>query len=178
MTDNESIYLDIIEIINHWKRANPLTCHQLGIHEFDGEIPDLSNEAINSRIAELKSDLKTLATKEKSYSEPYKNFEFNLVKLSLETELFELEKRCEYKFSPLPYIRPLGVVEGSFTKRSFAPLEKRIDLIISFVSKIPKLLGYANLWLEDSLPQAKVQMSILSLTGIVNYYKHSLLPFI
>lgn len=178
MTSNESIYQDIIEIIDHWKHANPLACHYIGIHEFDGKIPDLSKEAITSRIAELKSDLKTLATKEKNYSEPHKKFEFNLVKLSLETELFELEKRCEYKVNPLIYVRPLGIVEGSFTKRSFAAIEKRIDIIIDFISKIPKLLGYANVWLEESLPQAKVQMSILSLTGIINYYKQSLFPFI
>ncbi len=178
MEESESLYNDLKEIIDHWKKANPLACHSLGIHEFDGEIPDLSLNGINNRIQQLKDDLSTLQKIKPKYTNPFNKFEYDLVRLSLERELFDLKDRCEYKKNPLTYIWPLSIVEESFTKRSFAPFEKRIEIIIKFVSKIPNLLQYADEWLEASLADVKISLGIQFLTGIINYFKDSLPKFI
>ena len=178
MKKNNSVYNDISEIIERWKSANPLEYHYLGIHDFDGEIPDYSKEGINKRIAELKEDIKLLTSMEKKYTDSKNKFEYNLVKLSLEKELFDLGDLCEFKDNPLEYIEALSYVEESFTMRSFASVEQRIDIILEFIKKIPTFINYSNEWLEESLPKAKVVLSIQFLTGIINYYKNSLIEFI
>lgn len=169
----------ISPIIEKWKRANPIKCHYLGIHDYDGIFPEYTESTVSNRISEIIEDLRQL----ERLSEPYKadkfsNFEYYLVKLALETELFELKDREEFKDSPLEFIRPLTLVEGSFTKRSFAPLEDRISLIIKFERKIPDFLVQAKNILKKSLPRAKIFMSLQFLPGIINFFSSDLESFI
>ena len=178
MANPNEFYDDIKGIINNWKKANPIACHYLGIHDYDGTLPNFSKEAVINRIDELKEDITYLISLRADYSDSYTLFEFNLVKLALEKELFELETRKEYTNNPLFFIRALSIIEGSYTLRSFAPLEKRIDSIISIETKIPEFLSYAYEWLEESLPSVKVNLSIQYLQGIINYYKNKLIEFI
>ncbi|MHA2248361.1 MAG: DUF885 domain-containing protein [Candidatus Hodarchaeales archaeon] len=166
-------------VIEKWKRAKPLICHDLGIHDYDGMLPDYSESAVLNRITEIKNNLKQLEKVSSPYKEEkFSKFEYNLVKLALEGELFELRDREEFKDNPLIFIFPLTIIEGSFTKRSFAPVEDRISLIIEFERKIPDFLEQARSILKESLPQAKIFMSLQFLPGIINFYSSELESFI
>jgi len=61
-------------IITRWKKANPLSAHQLGFHEYDGQIPDYSEDYMNTRISEIKNDIQNLTTS-------LDNFQFEGVRL-------------------------------------------------------------------------------------------------
>lgn len=165
------------EIINRWKKANPIQCHELGLHEFDGKLPDFSTDFIQRRIKELINDIQTL----NGMNIPQKNqeaFEYRLLLSNLTTELFELDQRKEYSDSPLPYLSPLGLVEESYTVRSFAPLEIRIQAIINLEQAIYRLFQQARMNLKLSLPKSKVQMGIDILNGHLAFFKDTLSKFI
>ncbi|MFV2016870.1 MAG: hypothetical protein ACC656_15675, partial [Candidatus Heimdallarchaeota archaeon] len=127
------------EIISKWKEANPLGCHALGIHEYDGQLPDLSTEFFERRKKEIHEDLQKLDMMGKP-TDKIALFEFGLIKSSLEEELFELEVRQEFKDNPAIIMFPLALVEMSYTARSFAPIEDRVRYIIQIEKNIPQYL--------------------------------------
>ncbi|MHA2097616.1 MAG: DUF885 family protein, partial [Candidatus Kariarchaeaceae archaeon] len=147
------------EIITKWKNANPLECHRLGIHDHDGELPDLSLEAINNRISEIKEDLEYLQKSDKP-TETIDLYEYELIKSALKKELFELDIRQEFRDNPVQNVFPLALVEMSYTQRNFASIEQRVRNIVDLEKQIPRYLDQALELYNDSLPAAKLGMAI------------------
>jgi hypothetical protein len=185
MEQPNKLYRDIEEIIVHWKKFNPIRCHMLGIHDFDGLLPDYSPNSIQNRISELKEDIVHLISLKRDYTDPYEGdpdpyllFEFNLVKLTLEQELYELDVQKEYEKNPFIYIRPLYLMESSFLLRSFTSVEKRIDIIIKFLGNIPQFLSYPAENLLISLSDIHLDFSIHSLESLIRFYKTEIIKFV
>ncbi len=165
------------EIVSRWKRANPLTCHSLGIHDYDGQLPDYSESFISKRITEIKADIESLITQKKPSGKLVK-FDHGLILSALKRELFELDERKEFKDNPLIWIRPFTLAETSYTARNFASLDDRIRILIEFEKGIPKFLQQAFEVLNPSIPLAKIEMGIGFLSGIISFYKDKLIGFI
>lgn len=178
MVNTNKFYYDIEEIINHWKQFNPIRCHRLGIHDFDGLLPDYSFDNIQNRIMEIKQDILHLITLRRDYPDPYTSFEFNLVKFTLERELYELSELQEYKFNPDFYIRQLHVLNQSFTVTDFGPIDERIKIVIRFLINFPLFFTYPKENLEKSLIDIFVEHSIQSLTGFINFLQFDLIDFV
>ncbi len=171
-------YYDIEEIITHWKIFNPTRCHELGIHEYDGLLPNYSYESIQDRIREIKEDIIHLIALRRDYPDPYTKFEFNLVKFTLEHELYELSDLKQYENNPVFYIPPFYLLDQSFTVRNFASIDERIKIINEFLHNIPIFLQYPTENLKTSLPDILINFSIQSLSGIIKFLQNKLPDFV
>ena len=179
MYSNKQSSKVVESIIDHWKKANPTRCHMLGIHDYDGELPNYSASYITKRCKEIETDLIELGKIEKSLTaEKFAHFEFTLLKMALETELFELKERQEFKENPVVFVRPLTMVESSYVKRSFASIDDRTKLIIKLEEKIPNFLNSALEILNENLSTVKISMAQQFLKGSINFYKNKLNSFI
>ena len=49
--------MEVKDVIRRWKEANPDKAHRLGLHEYDGRLPDLSVLGIQKRIEDIKEDI-------------------------------------------------------------------------------------------------------------------------
>ena len=166
-------------IITHWKEANPTRCHRLGIHDYDGELPNYTATTVSKRCEEIENDLKQLISSEHTATQnKLTKFEFNLLKMDLQTELYELKEEQAFKDDPSAFIRPLGIIESSYTARSFASLENRIELIIKLEEKIPTFLASAEHVLHPQLAKVKITMAQQFLQGIIHYYRSKLQTFV
>ncbi|MCH8906239.1 MAG: hypothetical protein IH840_04035 [Candidatus Heimdallarchaeota archaeon] len=76
--------------------------------------------------------------------EKLSKYEFNLVLSTLETELWTRDVQREYTQSPMPYVFPLWLIEGSYTSRSFAPLETRVRSLTSLLEALPEMYDQAR----------------------------------
>ncbi|MHA2250209.1 MAG: DUF885 domain-containing protein [Candidatus Kariarchaeaceae archaeon] len=168
------MYSDIIE---RWKQANPLACHSLGFHEYDGQLPNYTDEFINQRISELKSDISTLKLNA-DISDKFKKFEHSLLLSALEQDLFELDERRDFEENPVLYVFPLAMIEISYTARNFASVDDRIRSIIRLEKAIPSFLSRAQELLKPSLAKPKIEMALGFLAGIISYYNDRLIAFI
>lgn len=165
------------EIIDQWKEANPLSCHYLGIHDFDGKLPNMAPAFIDRRIEEIKADLKIIE-EHPVPTERMELYEYRLVLARLKTELFSLDVQKEYEVNPATWIYPLSLIETSYTARSFAPLEERVQSIIEIEIAIPEYLEHAYTHFKESLPKAKIMMGIRFISGIIPFYKDKLISYI
>lgn len=165
------------EIIDNWKERNPLNVHQLGFHDYDGILPDISRERIAKNVSQIKADLKILEFI-RTPDEKIPRYEYNLLLSTLENELSQLEVIRDYEKSPLDAIQALGIVEGSYTVRSFASVTERVKSIISLEKHIPKFLEDAKSLLKLPLAKSRVEMSSKFLAGMINFYKKNLIDFV
>ena len=178
MFSTNKFYEDIKEIIVHWQKFNPTRCHVLGIHNYDGLFPDYSTIAIEDRIIEIKEDIVHLIALRRDYDDPYTIFEFNLVKLTLDQELYDLTVLKEYEFNPFFYIEPLMILDQSLTVKSFDSLDNRIKLLTEYLENLPTYLSYPKEHLIQSLPAIHLDLAMDSLNGIVNFFKKDILSFL
>ncbi len=163
-------------IVNRWLKANPMAAHILGIHEYDGQLPDYSPQFITNRIQELNEDLKILEAIPAPDSKD--SFEKGLIQLKLEEELFRLAEYREYEENPVVYVFPLALIETSYVSRSFDSIDNRIKSIISIEKQIPDFLKTARENLKESLPAPKITMAVQFLKGIITFLKDNLISFI
>lgn len=170
------------EIINRWKAFHPVECHGLGIHDYDGKVPDMSLEAIGKRIAEIKEDLSSLRTMDEP-TEKLARYEYNLLISTLEIELYELDEQKDYLDSPIPYVfswyNPLSIIESSYTMRSFDSIDNRVKAITELENNIPAYVEQAMQNLEGkSIARPKLNSSIDFLNGYISYYNDELISFV
>lgn len=167
---------EINEIIERWKKANPIVCHGLGIHTHDGELPLLTKEFLHNRISELEKDIKTVISK--FSNDKIHNFEMGLIQTKLETELFQLSENKDFTKTPTSWLFPLALVETSYMARNFAPFDDRLRLVIKMEKQIPSYLKLMDETLDDELARPKINMALSFLKGFINYYKDKLISFI
>ena len=169
---------EIKGIIDRWLEANPGVAHGLGIHRYDGRLPNFSLEAINLRLQQIQEDLDKVDTFLQKTGDKFQQFEMTLIRYSLLTEKFRLAEEKAFKDNPLEYIFPLTTIETSYASRSFGTVEKRIESIISIENTIPQFLNTAVENLDENLSNVKVTMSIQFLKGILSYLKDRLIAFV
>ena len=178
MLEPNKFYNDIKEIINHWQKFNPTRCHLLGIHDYDGIFPNYSAHSITERIREIKEDIVHLIALKRDYSDPYTLFEFNLVKLSLEQELYDLDQYKEYTFNPSFYVIPLLVIDLSITVKSFASIDKRIEILTKYLLNLPIYLAYPKENLLQSLPEFHFKEGLNSFEGFLYFLQEGIDDFL
>jgi hypothetical protein len=110
-------------------------------------------------------------------------YEYNLIYSVLRTELFQLDIEKEYLVSPIPYIggwfSPIGVIETSYTARSFASIDERVESITKIEEQLPSYLENAQKNLEPSLlAKPKVEMGINMISGYISYFTDDLIGFV
>ncbi len=167
---------ELMPIVTRWLEANPISAHHLGIHTYDGQLPNFSKEQIQKRILELKSDISFL--KNLDCTTKMEQFEKDILQMRLEEELFNLEEHREFEENPMVYVFPLTVIEMSYTARSFDTIENRLKSIIQIERQIPGYLRTAKDNLKESLASAKINMAIQFLKGIMTFLKDTLISFV
>ncbi len=129
-------------------RHNPVEASVMGVHDFDGDLGDLSKDALESRAGSLKDlrkrTLDVFGDLAASDLPADRRIDAELLLNRIDMDLLDLEG------ARTPYVMPSIYADrclyGVFilTARDFAPLEARIPNIISRLRRIPELLAAAR----------------------------------
>ena len=156
------------EFLDGYFRARPLSGVSLGLHEFDGLVPDYSPAALaaerqrlhdfDSRLAGL-TDRKALSASAES--------DFRTLRLAIQNELFQFEESREFEKNPMTYAEAFDF--NIYLKRDFAPLPERLRSIIKLAKAVPAFLSTARTNLVDPLPRPKVTLAIDIAKGAADF---------
>lgn len=169
-TLNQSGLQDLIEEYMQGSfEANPMMASYLGLHRYDGQVPDLSRAAFEKRAGELRNLLARLESLPDTGEDKEARFDRGLLKRSIEQELFAIEDMRDHEINPMFYSNVIEV--SSYVKRNYAPLEQRLEKLIEHLEQVPQALAQGRENLEESLPKPALETALGMYEGMITYYE-------
>ncbi|HYA54486.1 MAG TPA: DUF885 family protein, partial [Thermoplasmata archaeon] len=152
--------LDSLEraIIDHVFELQPGYAVGLGLHEYDGRLPDLSVAATDRWVRGADELLGRLAQVRAEGLSPERKADRFLLELLLESPLFDLRSVSDLERNPMNF---LGLVSlTSYLSRDYAPAPHRAEAIVRSLEQVPRLLQQGHDRLRGPLPKPFVNLSL------------------
>ena len=161
------------EFLEAYFKANPAFAVSAGRHEFDGQLPDRSAEAIERVIKDLHAQREhTLAFKDSDLSVD-ERFERDSVVAVVDRDLFWLET-AQWPFkNPAFYIDTLD--PSPYVGREYAPLDVRLRAFIKYEQAVPRLAAQIKANLRAPLARPLLERGLSAFKGFAAYY-HTSVP--
>src|SRR6202790_1680875 len=154
--------------------SRPFFAAQAGRHEFDGQLPDLSNHGIRGEIARLHDERKKIAAVDPKTLEPRERFDREYLLSVVDKDLFWVEK-AKFPFSnPGWYIDKID--PDMYLNRNYAPLDVRMKAYIKYARGIPKMVIDIKANLQSPLPKTFVELGIAQFGGLAEFYSKNVTP--
>jgi len=152
--------IDALErrVVDHLFELQPSYAVSLGLHEYDGRVPDLSPPSTDRWATVADGQLRELeATGTESLS-PERRIDRFLLRLLLESPLFDLREAGELDRNPMAYVGSVSLT--SYLVRDYAPPERRVAAIAQILEGVPRLLENGRRRLKGPLPKPFVDLSL------------------
>jgi hypothetical protein len=154
--------------IEDYMLAQPFFAAQSGRHEFDGQLPDMSNHGIKREIARLHDQRDQLSAMDPAGLEPRERFDRDYLLAVVDKDLFWIEK-TQFPFSnPGWYLGQLD--PDMFLSRNYAALDVRMKAYIKYARAIPKIAGQIKDNLKSPMPKTYVELGIAQFGGLAGFY--------
>jgi len=157
------------EIIAHLFVLRPTMASYLGLHEYDGLLPDLSPESTLRWTTTAKEFLRQLREIPESDLAVPRRLDLNLLRLLLEGNLFDLEETRELDRNPMSFLFQPDLT--NYIARDYAPIADRVTAIVRVLTSVPALLETAKHRLEPVLPKPFVTLSIQIAAGLPSHFE-------
>ena len=166
-------------IREHWDFL-PTAGSRIGLHEYDGRLPDFSIGRIRRRVEELHqtlAQLSALPTEPEPNSSTDRDARMDqlnrsLLDLFLRRELFNLEEMRTLETNPQRQVGYIGV--GSYVQRDYAPLPDRLRSAASALRQVPDFLATLDTITEPELGEPVLDMTVRAYRGMASFYETGL----
>ncbi len=156
----------------HWEFL-PTAGSRIGMHEYDGRLPDFSAGRVRRRIAELHQSLAQLsALPDEPDDDRMGRLSRRLLEMFLRRELFSLEELRTLHNNPQRQVGYLGV--GGYVQRDYAPLPDRIRAATAALRQAPDFLATLDALTEPELGEPIRDMAVEAYRGMASFYRTGL----
>jgi uncharacterized protein (DUF885 family) len=159
--------LDKIEgdIFQHLFKLSPRQAVSLGLHEYDGKLPDITRETISHWVTGAKSILDQLHAIDQTRLDHERRLDAICLENMLERIIFDIEQLRSFSSRPNAYTLQLSAVP--YVSRDYAPVEQRIQALNHHLGQVPGFLDQALENLDKTLPKPILDVSIIQANGVV-----------
>jgi len=171
MVEPPSDRLSLLEqqVVAHTFVLRPTMASYLGLHQYDGLLPDLSLESTRRWSATAKELLEELEKVPESDLSVPRRLDRNLLRLLLEGNRFDLEATRELDRNPMVYLFQPDLT--NYIARDYAPVADRVAAIVKVLASVPTLLENAKHRLEERLPKPFVTLSVQIASGLPSHFE-------
>ena len=155
-------------IVDHLFTLAPGYAVFLGLHRYDGLLPDLSRPSTETWAAEADRWLAKLRAIEASSLPESRRLDHLLLELLLEGSLFDLRDARELDRNPMSYLGPVSLT--AYMVREYAPLPSRVDAMVHLLDGVPKLFDAARKRLDHELPEPFVRLAAAMGGGLPTHF--------
>jgi len=142
---------------------------ELGLHEYDGKVPERTPAAIQSEITRLKSARETFSRIEDTKLTKRGRAERSMMLTEINKELFDLETRRRPYRDPFYYLFKFSL--NAYLARDYAPAAQRGAAMLSACKAAPAYFRQASENLEQDLPKAWLQAGMMISSGTIAFLK-------
>jgi uncharacterized protein (DUF885 family) len=145
----------------------PNAAIDVGLHDYDGKVPDRSRAAIDAEIGRLKTARLAFTAFDDGRLSERARVDRAVVLAEIAKELFDLETRRRPYRDPFYYLFKFSL--NSYISRDYAPIEQRAGGMLRACEAAPAYYQQAVANLEPNLPRTWLQMSIGISGGFVGF---------
>lgn len=151
-------------------RAHPIKATDIGVHEYDAEVDDLSRDGQAKNIARLHKALDEFTAIDPATLSAGDRDDREMLINSIKGKLLDVEMIRYWQKDPNVYVRSATSAVFNLVHRDFAPLADRLRSVIAREGQIPMLLatGKANI---EHPPRAFVEIAIRNVAGSIDFLK-------
>ena len=143
--------------------ANPLAGTVAGLHEYDGQAPDLSAAAIAKRrvaLVALRSQIRQLLSQNPAKEV---SLQARMLLATVDNDLLSIDVLKDHLRNPMAYTNVVDVTV--YTKRDFAPKPQRLASVITVLDGVPAIMAAGKLNLNSQLGRVFIETAIESAQG-------------
>lgn len=168
-TANSAWDKHVEEYLNQYFTYNPTFAVYQGKHEFDGRLPDWSEEGLKKQIDLLKDQRQKAVAFGDDKLDERQRFERDYLVAQIDADLFWREVADQPHTNPYFYSGPLD--PDVYVSRPYAPLETRIKAYTTYARNVPAALEQVkkNLRLPLALPLVKIGRTTIG--GLAGSYE-------
>src|SRR5947209_13304898 len=137
---DEKFQLIAHEFTETYIRDNPENSTELGDHRFDDKLTDYSPSALKTQEKDFQTFLDGLSKIDVKSLSSTNAVDAEILKLHIESELFDLREIRSFANNPLIYDESLANGVYLITAREFAPAEIRLRNVIKRLAGIPTVI--------------------------------------
>ena len=158
-------------IREHWD-FYPTAGSRIGLHEYDGRLPDLSPGSLRRRVATLRDGLEQLRAIDLGSIGKEEKLGYQMLELFLQRELFTFNEMRPLENNPMRQTGFLNV--GGYIRRDYAPIVDRVRSASQALAQVPDFLAVLDAALEQEVGRPVLEMSIESYSGMARFYREDL----
>ncbi len=155
-------------IVDHLFELQPSYAVFLGLHQYDGRLPDLRPDATTAWATGADRWLERLRAIPPETLPADRQLDHLLLQLLLEGPLFDLRESRELERNPMSYVGPISLT--AYMVREYAPLPQRVDAIARLLGGVPRLLGSAPARLDEHLPEPFLKLTYSMAGGLPAHF--------
>ena len=155
-------------VVDHLFVLQPGNAVGLGLHEYDGRVPDLSAAGTEEWARGADQLLARLATIRESDLSADRRVDRLLLRLLLEASLFSLRESQDLDRNPMAYVGAVSLT--SYLIRDYAPAAERVAAIVRTLEAVPRLLADGRRRLNRPLPRPFVELAISMGSGLPAHF--------
>jgi uncharacterized protein (DUF885 family) len=151
-------------------RAHPIAATQVGVHDYDAEVDDLSQAGQAAEGARLHESLDAFTAIDPAQLSQSDRDDRDVLINEIKARLLDVETIRDWQKNPGLYSQSATMAIFALVHRDFAPLSERLRSVIARERRIPAMLasGKANV---EHPPLAFVELAIRNISGSINFLK-------
>ena len=170
--DNQQFDSAVEKILQNTWEFYPNLASGLGLHEYDGRLPDISRPALARRQQDVEKDIQSLERIDAAALSRQNAFDRRQLAASLNKELFELTELKTHETNPMEMMWHIEL--SNYIKRDYAPLDQRVETLTKALQAVPAFLDSLQNGLSPRLSNVMLEASIEAYEGLVSFYDKDL----
>ncbi|MEP6764392.1 MAG: DUF885 domain-containing protein, partial [Gemmatimonadaceae bacterium] len=159
------------EIIDDLLKTKPSLAADLGVHQYDDQVEDMSKAAVMAASERLKNFRGRVATVDTTRLSPVNRADRTMILLNLDAGILDYDVIRKWTKDPDSYSS--GVTSAAFVimKRNFAPPTDRLKSLIARERKLPAALVEARKNIEHP-PKIYTQIALEQIDGSISFFRN------
>jgi uncharacterized protein (DUF885 family) len=171
MSASEALHAFTGRFLADYFDFHPTYATGLGLHEYDGRVPDWSRATIERWVAHLRNDLEEINAIDADQLEAVNWLDYQLLRDAIQFKLFELTKWRRWQLDPQFYLWDMAV--DQYIKREYASLPERARGLVNHLRGLRGLVEQAKANL-DGVPAPVLEVAEQMLQGGIAFMQEDL----
>ena len=160
------------EVLDSMWRQYPTIASNMGLHEYDGRLPDISGVALDRRVQEVGRHLESLHGIKSAALDGENYMDWQLMVSALNKELFDLKEVRLHETNPMEMLRHIEF--SNYISRDYAPLDQRVKSLTRCLGGVPDYLASLRSVLGRGISAHVLEAGAEAYEGISAFYENDL----